>query len=112
MNNMVTAIKPGGLRGKEGNGFTTRGMMEHKVITNLRCINGDKSFSRQWQPRFVAALGQDDEVHEEIVQHLVKETDFGKDLDKVAEDLWSTCGREFTRVSGDVWNILLDKAEN
>ncbi len=51
-------------------------------------------------------------AHEEIVQQLVKETDLGKELDKVVENLRITYGEEFERVSGDVWNILLDKAEN
>ncbi len=43
---------------------------------------------------------------------MVKETDLGKELDKVVEELMATYGGEFARVSGDVWNILLDKAEN
>ncbi len=47
MINMATAINPGGLGGKGGKGFTTRGIVEHKVITNLRCVNGDKSLFRQ-----------------------------------------------------------------
>ncbi len=57
-------------------------------------------------------MGQYDQVHEEIVQHLVKETDVDKDLDKVVEDLRITHEGEFERASGEVWNILLDKAEN
>ncbi len=61
--------------------------MEHKVITNLRCVTGDKPLFRQLHQRFVASLGQYDQVHEEIVQHLVKETDLGKELDKVVEEL-------------------------
>ncbi len=35
----------------------------------------------------------------------------GKELDKVVENLRSAYGEEFRRASGDVWNILLDKAE-
>ena len=46
------------------------------------------------------------------MQRLVKETDLCKELDKVVEELRATYGGEFVRVSGDVWNILLDKAEN
>ena len=57
--------------------------MEHKVITNLRCLNGDKSLFRQWHQRFVTALGQHDQIHEEIIQRLVRETDLGEELDKV-----------------------------
>ncbi len=86
--------------------------VEHRVITNLRCANGDKSLFRQWHQRFITALGQYDKVHEEIAQHLVKETGFGKDLDTVVENLRITYGGEFTRVSRDVWNIILGKAEN
>ncbi len=109
---MVTAINPGGLGGKEGKGFTTKGIMEHKVIANLRCVNGDKSLFRRWRQRLITALGKYDHVHEEIAQHVVKEMDFGKDLDKIAEDLRITYGREFVRISGDVWNVLPDKAKN
>jgi hypothetical protein len=56
------------------------------------------------------ALSQYDQVHQEVVQHLVKETDLGKDLDKVVEGLRMTHGGEFERVSEDVWNILLGEA--
>ena len=86
--------------------------MEHKVITNLRCVSGDKSLFRQWHQKFIMALGQYGKVHQEIAQHLVKETDLGKELDKVVEDLKITYGGEFERVSGDVWNTCLDQAEN
>ncbi len=57
-------------------------------------------------------MGQHDQVHQEIVQHWVKETDFGKDLDKAVEDLRITYRGELTRVSVDVWNVLMDKSEN
>ncbi len=42
----------------------------------------------------------------------VKETDLGKELDKVVEELRINYGGELARVSGDVWNILMDSAEN
>ncbi len=38
------------------------------------------------------SLGKYDQVNEEIVQHLVKETDFGKDLDNVVEEARITYG--------------------
>ena len=37
--------------------------------------------------RFVTALDQYDQVHAEIVQHLVEETDLGKEVDEVVEEL-------------------------
>ncbi len=72
--------------------------MEHKVITNFRCVDGDKSLFRQLHQRFINAVGQYDQIHEEVVQHLVKEIDFGKDLDKVVEDLRITYGGEFEHI--------------
>ncbi len=86
--------------GNEGNARghrVNKGIMEHKVINNLRCVSGDKSLFRLWHQRFVTALGQYDQVHEEIVQHLVKETDFGKDLDKVVEELKTMRGGDHAR---------------
>ncbi len=47
---------------------------------------------RQWHQCIITALGQYDRVHEEIVQQLVKETDFGKALDKVVEELRAAYG--------------------
>ncbi len=46
---------------------------------------GDESLFHQWHQRSVTALGQVEVSHEEITQHLVKETDLGKELEKVVE---------------------------
>ena len=86
--------------------------MEHKVIMNLRMVNGDKSLFCQRHQSFIAALCQVGGSHEGIIQQLVKETDLGKELDKVVENLRSNPGDEFGRVSGDVWIVIMDKAEN
>ncbi len=45
------------------------------------------------------------------MQRLVKEIDRGKETEKVVTGLKGECGDEFDNVSGDVWNILIDKAE-
>ena len=42
---------------------------------------------------------------------MVKEIDLGKDLEKVVTTLKSEYGDEFDKVSGDMWNVLIDKAE-
>ena len=42
---------------------------------------------------------------------MVKEIDLGKDLEKVVTLLKGEYGDEFAKVSGDIWNILIDKAE-
>ncbi len=76
--NMVSAINPGGSGGTGGNRFVAKEIMEHKGIMNLRMVNGDKSLVRQWHQRFVTALSQVGDVHEEIVVNLVREIDLGK----------------------------------
>ena len=60
--------------------------MEHKVIMNLRMVNGDKSLFRQWHQRFITALGQVGGAHEEIVRQVVKEMGLGRELDKVVDN--------------------------
>ncbi len=72
--------------------------MEHKIINNLRCVNGDRSLFKQWHQNFAAARGQSDQVHEEIVAHLAKETYLGKDLDKVVKELKTIRRRVYARL--------------
>jgi hypothetical protein len=50
-------------------------------------VSGDKSLFRQWHQRFVTALSQVGDVHEEIVLNLAREIDLGKELDKITENL-------------------------
>ena len=92
-------------------GFKDRGVMEYKVITNLKAVNGDKSWFRQWHLKFVTALGQVRSEYEEIVQRMVKEIDLGKDLSATLESLSIDYPELYQNVSGDVWKILIDKAE-
>ena len=66
MISMVAAVDPGG---------------------STRCVNGDTSVFRQRHQRFITALGRDDQVHEEIVQLMVKEIDLGKQTEKIVTRL-------------------------
>ncbi len=53
--NMFTAAGSGG----NGTGHRfNKIIMEHKVINNLRCVNGDKLLFRQWHQKSVTGLGQ------------------------------------------------------
>ncbi len=64
MISLVTAVNPG------GNGASHRvnkAIMEHKVIMNLRMVNGDESLFRQWHHKFIFALNQLGGAHEEII---------------------------------------------
>jgi hypothetical protein len=76
-----------------GQGRYTNGIMEHKVSQNLRVET--KVCSRHWHQKFTAALGQVRREYEEIVYKLVKETDLGKELDKIVAGLNGECGGVF-----------------
>ncbi len=109
MINMVSTIHTEGLGGG-CNRFTAEGIMEHKVIKNFRMVNGDKFLFRQWHQRFVTALSQSGDVHEEIVLNLVREIDLGNELYKITENPKDHYGEVYKKVAGDVWDIQMDKA--
>ncbi len=52
---MITAAGQNG-GGKGGTHGYSKGIMEHKVVQNLRAVKGDNSLSRQWHQKFTAAL--------------------------------------------------------
>ncbi len=43
----INTLTAAGSGGKGGGQRFNKGIMEHKVIINLRCVNGDKSLFRQ-----------------------------------------------------------------
>ncbi len=57
MINMVSAIHTEG-SGGGGKRFTAKRIIKHKVITNLRMVNGDRCLFRQWHQRFVRTLSR------------------------------------------------------
>ncbi len=67
MISMVSAINSRSSGGSGGNSFIAKRIMEHKVIMNLRMVNGDTSLFRQWHQRIITALGQVELAHEEII---------------------------------------------
>jgi hypothetical protein len=77
---MVTSIHPG-----EGGGGTrfNRGIMEHRVLQNLRAVSGDKGLFRQWHRKFTTALGQVRAEYEEIVHKLAREIDLEREIETV-----------------------------
>jgi hypothetical protein len=85
--------------------------MEHRVIQYLKAVNGDKSFFRHWQQSFTTATGQVTGEREEIVQRLVKKIDLGKRIEKLVTGVRGEQRAEFDKVSEDMWNFLIDKAE-
>ena len=74
------AISNSGAGGHGGSGEYRhpKGIMEHRVMTNLKAVNGDKGLFRQWHQKFTTALGQYNARYEEIVHYMVREIDLGK----------------------------------
>ncbi len=54
--NMFVATGTGGGAGGGGAKFA-KGVMEHRVIQNLKAANGDTSVFRQWHQNFTISLG-------------------------------------------------------
>ncbi len=97
---------PGGVSHRFRNGI-----MEHKVILNFRAVSGDKSLFRQWDPTFTTALGQVGVAHDDMVHRLLKEIELEKEMEKVVKGSKGEGGDKFDKVLGDVWNVLIVKAE-
>ncbi len=71
MINMVSSISTGGI-GSSGGPTFNRGIIEHKVIHNLRAVTGDKGLFRQWHHKFITALGQVRAEYGEMVHKLAR----------------------------------------
>ena len=89
----------------------TKGVMEHRVIQNLRNVNGDKSMFRQWNQKFTTAIGQYKGVYEEMVHKMSRELDLGKEIDAVLGAMHSVYGDVLWEASADIWRVLVDKTE-
>ena len=83
----ISRSRASGYGGGGGDKWTTKGIMEHRVMTNLKAVNGDKGLFRQWHQKFTTALGQYNPRYEEIVHYMIREIDLGKDLGAVSKKL-------------------------
>ena len=110
MINMVSAINVGGL-GSGGGPRFNKGIMEHRVVQNLRAVNGDKGSFRQWHQKFTTALGQVKAEYDEVVHKLVREIDLGKEMETILVTMENDYGSTFREMSHDIWKVLIDKAE-
>ena len=99
--------------GKSGGGHEkyNKGIMEHRVIQNLKNVNGDKSLFRQWHQKFTTAIGQFKPVYEEMVHKMARELDLGKEVDGVLSALYTVYGDVLWEASADIWRVLVDKTE-
>ena len=99
MINIVTSMHPGAVGG--GIRFP-KGIMEHKVIQNLRALSGNKGLLRQWHQEFTTALGQVMTKCGEIVHRLAREIDLGKDMENILSTLARDHGLVFEEASLDL----------
>ncbi len=89
-----------------------KGIMEWKVMQNLRAVSGYRTLFRQWHQTSTTALGQVRSSYEAIVHRLGKDIDYGKEMEKIVTGLRADYGEEFDMASGDVSNVLIDNAES
>ena len=66
---------------------------------------------RQWHQQFLSAIGQVNPRYEELLSIMIKEIDLGRDLEKIVEDGENTAGDVWRSAAGDVYKVLIDKAE-
>ncbi len=97
MINMVSAAHVGGSNRTGGGVRLSRGIMEHKVVQNLRAVNGDKGLFRQWHQKFTTALGQVREECDGIIRKLARDINLGKDTETIPGAL----GREYGATLGE-----------
>ena len=88
-----------------------KGIMEHRVIQNLKNVNGDKSMFRQWNQKLTTAIGQHKGSYEEMVHKMSRELDLGKEIDTVLGAMYSVYGDVLWEASADIWRVLVDKTE-
>ena len=53
----ISRIRTRGYGGGGERPWIPKGIMEHRVMTNLKAVNGDKGLYRQWHQKFTTALG-------------------------------------------------------
>ncbi len=53
--NLLSSYNTGATGGKAGKGANwSKGIMEHRVIQNMKAVNGDKALFRQWHQKLLA----------------------------------------------------------
>ena len=99
----IAASGGGRTSGATGSG---EGIMEHKVVANLKAVNGDKTCLRQWRLKFATPLGQVKQEYEWMVNNVTTEIDLSRDLGAMLGN-----PELYKNASADIWRILIDKTE-
>ena len=83
----IAAAGGGRAIGVTGAKWSTKGIMEYKVITNMKPMNGDETWFRQWHMKFTTALGQVKREYQWLVNNMTNEIDLSKGLRVTSENL-------------------------
>ena len=86
-----------------------KGILEFKVIQNIKPLTGNRSQFRQWHQKLINAISTINEEHAEIIKSIEKAMDIGDKIDDALDDL-------DTHYLVDAFNkdmlcILMDKCE-
>ena len=95
-------------------GFVTgdkhrKGILEYKVIQNIKPLTGDKSQFRQWHQKLINALSTVTGEHADVIKEMEKMMDVGETIEDVIKDLDNNYDTE--DMNRDLQCILVDKCE-
>ena len=86
-----------------------KGILEFKVVQNIKPLTGDKSQFRQWHQKLINALMTINEDHAKIIKGIEKAMDVGDNIDDALDELdQNHLLEDFDK---DLICILMDKCE-
>ena len=86
-----------------------KGILEFKVIQNIKPLTGNRSHFRQWHQKLINALSTIKEDHAEVIKTIERSMDVGDKISDALDDLDSTYLLD--EVNKDLTCILMDKCE-
>ena len=86
-----------------------KGILEFKVIQNIRPLTGNRSQFRQWHQKLINALSTIKESHAEIIRTLEKSMDVGDKIPEALDDLDQQY--HLDDFNKDMTCILMDKCD-
>ena len=105
----VQQISQGSYSGSQQTQAKVKGILEHKVIQNMKPLTGDKGKFRQWHQQFVNAITQVNQDHGEAIKRMEEVLDTGTRI----EDARIILDTEFqlTELVKDLYSIIVEKSE-
>ena len=98
-----------GANGGGGGDKYKKGILEYKVVQDIKSLTGDKSQFRQWHQKLINALSTIHGNHSEIIKDIEKAMDVGEKVDDVIHGLETKY--DLTDFDKDIHCIMMDKCE-